>query len=298
MSKVKVKIPATTANMGPGFDALGMALKLYNEIEVEEVNGETEIYNDGIKAEESYESNLIYQSIVKTLDKFNYKYYGFIINVSKCDIPMCRGLGSSAACIVGGVTAANGIMKNKMSMDDIIEMSTDIEGHPDNVVPAALGGMVVSLKHGEKVSYSKIAVPDKLKFIAMIPSFKVSTEVSRKVMPETYLKEDCVFNISRVAMLVSALYNGELDKLRVCFGDKIHQPYRKTLIKNTEQVFNMAKKFGSIGEFISGSGSTLMAVVDKNQEEFESNMRKFLGSFEDEWKVIALDPDLDGVKAV
>lgn len=298
MSKVKVKIPATTANMGPGFDALGMALKLYNEIEVEEVNGETEIYNDGIKAEESYESNLIYQSIVKTLDKFNYKYHGFIINVSKCDIPMCRGLGSSAACIVGGVTAANGIMKNKMSMDDIIEMSTDIEGHPDNVVPAALGGMVVSLKHGEKVSYSKIAVPDKLKFIAMIPSFKVSTEVSRKVMPETYLKEDCVFNISRVAMLVSALYNGELDKLRVCFGDKIHQPYRKTLIKNTEQVFNMAKKFGSIGEFISGSGSTLMAVVDKNQEEFESNMKKFLGSFEDEWKVIALDPDLEGVKAV
>lgn len=298
MAKVKIRVPATTANMGPGFDALGMALKLYNEIEVEEISGKTEIYNGGSKSEEDFEENLIYKSIVNAMDKEGYSYNGFKINVSKCDIPMSRGLGSSSSCIIGGITAANVIMGNKMDIEDIIDLATKIEGHPDNVVPAALGGMVVSLKVNEQIKYSRVNIPDKLKFVAMIPSFKVSTALSRKVLPKSYLKEDCIFNTSRSAMLISAFYNNEFDKLRICFEDKIHQPYRKSLIRNFDEVFQKSKDLGSRGEFISGSGSTLMAVVDKNEEKFVSGMKKFLDELEDNWKVILLKPDLQGARVL
>ena len=293
---IKVRIPATTANMGPGFDSFGMALKLYNEIEVEEKKGETIILNNGIKSEDNYEDNLIYNSLINTLDRFNYKYDGFIINVSKCDIPICRGLGSSAACIVGGVAAAGSLMGNILSLDEIIEIATEIEGHPDNVVPAAVGGMVVSIKDGEKVNYSKIRVPNELKFAAMIPDFQVSTALSRQILPQAYVKEDCIFNISRSAMLISALYNGEFDKLRTCFNDKIHEPYRKKLIKNAEEILEKARETGAVGEFVSGSGSTLMAVVDKDTEKFEKEVKDFLGKLEDNWRLILLEPDIEGIK--
>lgn len=294
---IRVRIPATTANMGPGFDTLGMALKLYNEIEIEKKCGETKIYNNGQKSKDDYRENLIYTSLTKTLDMYNYEYNGFYINVSRCDIPISRGLGSSAACIVGGVAAANALMGNVMSIDKIIQVATEIEGHPDNIVPAIVGGMVISLQEGEKISYSKVQFPYKLKFAAMIPNFQVSTAVSRKVLPKSYLKEDCVFNISRSAMLISALYNGEFDKLRTCFSDRIHQPYRKSLIKNAEIILEKAREIGAVGEFISGSGSTLMAVIEpKNAERFEKEAKSFLDSLEDEWKVILLDPDMEGVK--
>ncbi|HBC96189.1 MAG TPA: homoserine kinase [Clostridium sp.] len=296
MTKIRVRIPATTANMGPGFDTLGMALRLYNEIEVEEIDGQTEIYNGGLKSEKDFKDNLIYESIVKTMDEQKYPYRGFKINVVRCDIPICRGLGSSSACIVGGIAAANAIMGNRMNLEDMIDLAVKIEGHPDNVVPAALGGMLVSLKAGGKVKYSRVTVPDELKFAAMIPSFQINTDFSRKVLPNTYLKEDCIFNISRSAMLISALYNSEFDKLRICFGDKVHQPYRKNLIKNSEAIFKRSRELGSIGEFISGSGSTLMAVLDKNTDEFVESMKGFLDELEDNWNVILLEPDLEGVK--
>lgn len=297
MSKVKVRIPATTANMGPGFDTLGMALKLYNEIEVEEINGETEIYNNGVIIEEDFKNNLIYKTIIKTMDKQGYSCKGLKINVSKCDIPMSRGLGSSSSCIVGGIEAANSIMGIKMPKEDVISLATEIEGHPDNVVPAALGGMVISLKIGDRINYSKVKLPSQLRFLAMIPEFEVSTALSRRVLPESYSREDCIFNVSRAAMLVSALNNNELTKLRFCFEDKIHQPYRKKLIRNLDIIFKKSKELKSLGEFISGSGSTLMAVIsNENADEFVCSMKKFLDELEDKWKIILLEPDLDGVK--
>ncbi|MCH3964741.1 MAG: homoserine kinase [Clostridium sp.] len=297
MSKIKVRIPATTANMGSGFDTLGMALNLYNEIEVEEINGETEIYNKGIRAPGDFRDNLIYKSIKTTMERQDYFCDGVKIDVTKCDIPMSRGLGSSSSCIVGGIAAANSIIGSNMSIDDLISLATEIEGHPDNVAPAALGGMVISLKEDNKITYSRVNLPLQLKFVAMIPSFEVNTALSRKVLPKSYSKEDCIFNVSRAAMLVNALNNSELDTLRVCFQDRIHQPYRKNLIKNCELIFEECKELGSVGEFISGSGPTLMAVIaDENKGEFMNSIKKFLSGLEDEWNVILLEPDLNGVK--
>lgn len=297
MSKIKVRIPATTANMGSGFDTLGMALNLYNEIEVEEINGETEIYNSGIRVPGDFRDNLIYKSIKTAMERQDYFCNGVKIDVTKCDIPMSRGLGSSSSCIVGGIAAANSIIGSNMSMDDLISLATEIEGHPDNVAPAALGGMVISLKEGSKITYSRVNLPLQLKFVAMIPSFEVNTALSRKVLPKSYSKDDCIFNVSRVAMLVNALNNRELETLRVCFQDRIHQPYRKNLIKNCELIFEECKELGSVGEFISGSGPTLMAVItEENKGKFMDSIKKFLSELEDEWNVILLEPDLNGVK--
>lgn len=299
MTKVKIRVPATTANMGPGFDTLGMAVKLYNEIEVEEINGETEIYNNGIRIDEDFNDNLIYKSIKITMDRQKYKIPGLRIDVTKCDIPMSRGLGSSSSCIVGGIKAADCIINGCMTVNDIIELATEIEGHPDNVVPAVIGGMVISIKLGNKIQYSKVKLPGMLRFAAIIPPFEVSTELSRKVLPESYKKEECVFNVSRASMLVNALSNSELDKLRICFEDKIHEPYRKKLIKNSDLVFEKCREYGSIGEFISGSGSTLMAVVkEDNKDCFAVSMKEFLKNFGDGWNMVLLEPDLSGAKII
>lgn len=299
MSRVKVRIPATTANMGPGFDTLGMALKLYNEIEVEEIDEETEIYNNGIKVDGDFRDNLIYKSIIIAMQKQGYSCSNLKIDVTKCDIPMSRGLGSSSACIVGGIEAANSITNSNMSVDDVISLAVEIEGHPDNVVPAILGGMVISLRDNKKINYSRVPVPSQLKFAAMIPNFEVNTLLSRKVLPESYSRDDCIFNVSRAAMLISVLNNREFDKLRCCFQDRIHQPYRKDLIKNSHMIFEKCREMGSLGEFISGSGSTLMAVFcDKYPGEFIKSMKSFLNEFKEKWDIVLLEPDLDGVKVL
>ena len=296
---IKVRIPATTANMGPGFDSLGMALKLYNDIEVEERLGDTLVYNDGVLSLEDFRENMIYTSLIMALDKFNYKYQGFKINVSKCEIPISRGLGSSSACIVGGIFAANALMGNIMSKEDVIELATEIEGHPDNVVPAIVGGMVASLVGAGKVNYSKVNVPKKIRFASMIPSIKVSTAMARAVLPKNYSKEDCIYNICRSAMLISAFNNEELDKFRICFGDRVHQPYRKALIENSDEIFDKACELGTLGEFISGSGSTLMAVVkEEESEKFKEEIGEYLSKLKGDWRVVILEPDLEGVRIV
>ncbi|SHK16332.1 homoserine kinase [Tepidibacter formicigenes] len=284
---IKVKVPATTANMGPGFDSLGMALNLYNEIEIEEVDYDIPIGD-----------NLIYKTLAKVLNMYSYKYRGFRIKVSKCNIPICRGLGSSASCIVAGVVAANKIIGNKLSLDEIINMSTQIEGHPDNVVPAIIGGMVISIENENKVTYSKINLPKNLKFAVMIPEFEVRTQDARNVLPNRYLNKDCIFNISRVAMLVNALNNGELDKIRLSVQDKIHQPYRKNLIKNIDYIFDKSHKLGSKGEFISGSGSTVISIIDNNEELFVTKMKEYLKELDGNWNIKLLKPDLEGAKAI
>lgn len=292
---VKIRIPATTANMGPGFDTLGMALKIYNELEIEE-SSSIELLQDGRPSPVEMEENLIYTSMLEVLKRYNFKFEGIKINLAKCDIPMSRGLGSSAACIAGGIAAANYLMGNILTLDDFVRLATEIEGHPDNVSPAILGGMVVSFKQGDNITYSKLNVPKELKFAVMIPNFRVSTESARKVLPDCYSREDCVYNVSRIAMLVSSLYNNDLSKLRECTKDRIHQPYRKALISNTDDIFKMAENLGSLAEFISGSGPTLIAVINKDSERFLKEMSNYLSTLDGEWKISLVEPDMEGLK--
>lgn len=291
---IKIRIPATTANMGPGFDSLGMALKLYNEVLIEEIEEGVQVFQEGKPSEIPLEENLIYTTLIKILNKYGYKYKGFKIDVQKGDVPVSRGLGSSATCIVAGIIGANVIMNNILSEDDIIREAVEIEGHPDNIVPAVVGGMVISLMSEGKVIYSKVDVPKDLRMFVMIPNFKLNTEESRKVLPLNYSREDCVFNVSRAAMLVNAMNNCEFDKLRISTQDRIHQNYRIDLIKDAKEIFKESEKNGGLAEVISGSGSTLMALVHKDNIYFKDNMIKFLNTLEDKWEVHLLEGDLEG----
>ncbi len=293
---IKVRVPATTANMGPGFDSFGMALNLYNEITIEKIENGIEFLENGQTSEIPLEENLIYKCFSDTMKKNGYPCDGFRINMIKCDVPMSRGLGSSATCIVAGIAGANAFMGNILSEEDIINEAAKIEGHPDNIVPAVVGGMVISLVHNNKVEYSKVNVPENISMFVMVPDFKLSTEDARGVLPKTYTREDCIFNLSRTAMFVNAMNNSELEKLRVSIQDKIHQDYRKGLIRNTDSIFKEAEKNGALAEFISGSGSTLIALIDDNNKEFYENMKKFLDSLEDKWQTYTLKADFEGVK--
>ncbi|QZY54663.1 homoserine kinase [Crassaminicella profunda] len=287
----KIKVPATTANMGPGYDVLGMALTLYNEFEVEKINEGIETVGFG---QIPLQENLVYTSMKKTLDFYGKKADGLKITAKKIDIPMSRGLGSSATCIVAGIMIANKLMNDMLREDDIIRIGTEMEGHPDNIVPAATGGMSVSIYEEDKVIHSKVNVPKNLRFAVMIPDFTVSTNEARKVVPEKYSKKDCIFNISRVAMLVSSMNSGEIEHLRMATEDRIHQPFRANLIPNIDDIFKASQDLGSKAEFISGSGSTLMAIIDEKNADFEPKMKKFLETLEGNWKIKVLAVDMEG----
>ena len=295
MDAFKLKVPATTANMGPGFDAIGMALKLFNEYEVEKIpKGIEVIGSENIPLEH----NLVYSSMNKILNKHGVLPDGIRISSKEINIPTNGGLGSSAASIVGGIMIANQIMGNILTSHDIICLGTEIEGHPDNIVPAVLGGLTVSINEGGNMTYSGVKVPESIRFAIMTPNFSVSTHHARNVLPKEYSKSDCIFNIARASLLIAAMSNGEIDKLRIATEDRIHQPYRATLIPEIYNIFSRAKELGAKAEVISGSGSTLMAIIDEDNKDFQKAMQTYLDKLKEKWVVKVLEVDTQGATIV
>ena len=227
---MKVIIPATTANIGPGFDCLGIGLSLYNSIEVEEISEGLIIEVDGVDKDliEMDENNLVYKSMLKYFETIDYKPKGLRIKQYN-EIPIARGLGSSAASIVGGIVAANEMCKRSLSKEELLKMAVEIEGHPDNVVPALFGGLAISNKCKDEVHYIQTPISKDLKFVAAIPEIVLSTIESRAVLPDFVPFEDAVFNVGKSSLLVAALMKGELEKVTPALRDKLHQPYRTKL---------------------------------------------------------------------
>ena len=179
----------------------------------------------------------------------------------------------------------------------MIQIGTSIEGHPDNIVSAIMGGMNVSVYDDKsQVIHSKISLAENLRFAFFIPDFSLSTSSARQVMPQNYGLEDCIFNIGRAAMLVAAMNNGETEKLRFATKDRIHQPYRGKLLPGIERIFKAAQSLGSKAEMISGSGPTLLAIIDKQNTDFKVSMDNMLKNLEMNWETIVLRPDLEGAK--
>lgn len=300
----KIRVPATSANMGPCFDTAGLAVGLHNEVEVfTEADGldgmplvtSECLVDPRVSAKQVIplgEDNLIvstmrYFSDVtgKTLPKFALKQYD--------RIPLTRGLGSSAACIVAGLMAANELTGNTVSREDLMNMSVECEGHPDNVAPAFKGGMVVGASEGKRFEYVKIDVSDKLEFLALIPDFPLSTADARAVLPRAYTKEQSVFNCSRVALLVASMMSGNFNALSIAMQDEIHQPYRKILIPGMESILKAAVEFGSYGGYLSGAGPTLM-LVNPTGSNVEEKIREYVSQFEHFWLVHPVKVDNEG----
>ncbi len=295
---IHIKIPATSANMGPGFDSIGVALELYNHLWVEAIPQGLKIE---VKRKQEIEipvdeSNLIYQTM-----KYFYDQKGLILPgvhlIQEDYIPMVRGLGSSAACIVGGLIAANELAGRPCDKEELAQMAAKLEGHPDNSNPAIFGSMVVGALDEEKMMHVRLALPEDLVFATMVPSFPVSTAKARGVLPDGYTRGEVVFNVSRGALLVASIMSGKLENLSMAMEDKIHQPYRSQLIPNMDEIFQKAKTYGALAAYLSGAGSTLMAMVKKEQsEQFQKHMSAYLNTLPDHWQLTLLKADLEGAK--
>ena len=287
---IKIKVPATTANMGAGFDCVGMALNMYNYLSANESDYfSIDITGDahGILATKD---NLIYQAVLRLYAEIG-KPAPNLHLASHNNIPIARGLGSSAACVVAGLMAANELAGKPLPKSELARLACEMEGHPDNTTPAIFGGMVVSAMDGGRLYYSQIFPVSSLSFAALIPNFKVKTEDARGVLPNNYSAADAIFNISRAALFVASMENGDVDNLRAAVKDKIHQPYRAKLIPYADKIFDMAENLGAYGVFISGSGSTIIAIIDKaHEQQFQTGM------LSDEWEVHILQPDLFGAR--
>ena len=287
---IEVIVPATSANIGPGFDTLGIALNVYNKFTVEEI--ESGLIIEGCEEKYADESNLVYQSMVKCFEKVGYEPTGIKISI-ETDIPVSRGLGSSATCIVGGIIAANELAGSPLNKKKILELATEMEGHPDNVAPALFGGMITSV-YDEKVYYSKVNIAKGLKFLALIPDFKLSTKKSRSVLPKVVPHSDAIFNVGRVALMISALQNGEFDLLKIGGQDKLHQQYRGALIDGYDIILEHCKNIGVKGVFLSGAGPTILVAVEEDDNKTYKEINKILDTLENKWEIKELNIDYKG----
>lgn len=293
----KIFIPATSANIGAGFDCLGIALDLYNIIEFEVLEHKKlviDLPENDIGHISSGANNLIYKSIVSTLDILGKKTPGLHLKQIN-NIPQSGGLGSSAACIAGGVAIANEIANSPLDKKDMLKIATDLESHPDNVAPAIYGGFVVACMDQGKVESIKITPPD-LKFAAFIPGFSLKTAKARSVLPTELSYKDAVFNISRASLTAAALATGNIEALKVSLNDKMHQPFRKKLIPDYDAVMQIAKDSGCIGSFLSGAGPTIMAIVSpSDSEEFYKKASQSIKALSNNWQLRMLNVDLKGL---
>ena len=268
---VTFKIPATSANIGSAFDSVGLALDLYNEIHIYENNNskkiDFEITGEG-EGEIAKDDNMILSAMKLVFKRLKAKPdKGYII---KCinRIPLSRGLGSSSAAIIGGLLTANYILGNKLSLEnEILNMSVQLEGHPDNVSPAILGGIISGVvRKDEDFKYVKINPPKGLKAVVAIPNFYLSTEKARNALPKEISLKDAIFNISRAALLTSALSSNRLDLLEVATDDKLHQDYRAKFIPGLKDLFKQVKMARAYSVTISGAGSSILALVKDDEK--------------------------------
>ena len=267
MTLVRVKAPATTANMGPGYDCLGMALDVWNTIEVEVLDsGEpvVEVTGEGAGELGTGRDNLVYRSM-----EFLFQDAGQEMPLVRirCDnaIPLARGMGSSAAAIAGGLVAANAICSQDYTPNDLLEMAATIEGHPDNVAAAVLGGMqlVISDKteEGSRLYAVSINVPPELRAVVFVPQVRIATEDARAVLPEKITVADAVHNMGRIGLLVASMTTNHPEYLAIATQDLLHQPYRQPLFPAMKVIFKAALDAGALGVFLSGSGSTVLALT-------------------------------------
>jgi homoserine kinase len=259
--KATVRAPATTANLGPGFDCLGMALEIWNRISIEMGGGpRVVVQGEGASELPADEGNLVYRAAALLFREAGLDAPSLSIHCTN-DIPLKRGLGSSAAAIVGGLLAANLLLDQPLPVERLLELATSMEGHPDNVAPALLGGCRVVVREGERLIAAPVPIPEDVWAVLFIPDVAIPTDEARAVLPTSVSLEDAVYNMGRVALLVNALSTGRLEDLKVATQDRLHQPARQRLFPQMKVILRAALEAGALGAFLSGSGSTVLALT-------------------------------------
>lgn len=278
---VIVKVPASTANLGPGFDSLGMALSLYAWIEMAESRtGETtfQLYGEGMDGLPMDKSNLVYKVAQLVFQEAGIEMPELHIAMYS-EIPLTRGLGSSASAIVGALVAANALIGAPLSDNKLFQIATALEGHPDNVGASLFGGIVVAAWDGSEAHFARIEPHERLETLVAIPAFQLATEKARHALPSQIAMADAVYNVGRSSLLVAALAGGELGLIRHAMKDRLHQPYRAALIPGMTDILERAAEYGALGAALSGAGPTLIAFVDADTADEEKKaLEHFLRS--------------------
>ena len=285
--KVSVKVPATIANIGPGFDCLGMAIPIYNTITIEEtvlpgtgveinVISEDEAVDElSIEHMELNENSLVYKAVELLYNSIGQNPAELKINIHS-NIPIARGLGSSASVIVGGLLAANELLGNPADEAALLSIATEVEGHPDNIAPAILGGLVISSQEDDcTVIYSKLDWPEEWTLTVCIPEYELPTEISRSVLPAEVPMSDAIFNAKRMAMFVSAVNKKDPELMKFALQDRLHQPYRMKLVPGLEKIMtNLKHEENVLGCVLCGAGPSILVVSYKNNIDKIHNIVK------------------------
>jgi homoserine kinase len=276
-----------------------MALELHNTIEIipSQRGLAIEVCGDGAAEIPRDESNLVFQAARRVFQLVNFPVPGLKIRLIN-QIPTARGLGSSTSAIVGGIIAANILSGGKLSVKDMITLASSIEGHPDNVAPAMLGGIVVSIDAEGEIKYSKIEPPAGLKGVVAVPDFNLVTKTSREAIPVQVLFQDAVFNVGRVALLVAALQQGDLSLLGAAMEDRLHQSFRAPLIPGLKKVLAAAKLAGARGVTLSGAGPSVIAFADSNFDLIARVMHETFQQNGIKSRVLVLKPSPIGARAL
>jgi len=299
---MRLRVPATTANLGPGFDVLGLSLSLYNILEFEERpkgSVRIEVSGEGVDdVPRVQEYNLAYRGFARYFEASGRKPPGVRLHQYN-EIPVTRGLGSSATAIVSGLCAAALLDGREIDRDKLLELAVRIEGHPDNVAPAIYGGFVVSGMNNQRVHALKFAPPVGLSCVVAVPSFMLSTGLARRVLPTQVAFQDAVFNVRNAGLLIAALAAGDMAALRSvlphAMDDRLHQPYRLPLIRGSERAMAAARDAGALAVAISGSGPSLLAFADGPTDGIGNAMRLAFADSGVSTRILQVKPETAGV---
>jgi len=291
---IRVRVPSTCANLGPGFDALGLALNLYDRFEVEAAD---RLVVEGCEPELSGPDNLFVRAAKRAHAELGLPLRGMRVRFD-ADVPVARGLGSSAACIVGGLLAGAALASGRadaLPRDRLLDLACELEGHPDNTTPALLGGFAVSIMDGRRVRSVRTPLGGALAFRALVPPFPLETSKARAALPATVPHADAVFNLGRAALLAAALATGNVESLGAACADRLHEPYRAHLIPGFAEVVAAARDAGAIAVFLSGAGPTVMAVTRAGDDGFVRAMEPALAAMKPTaWRLLDLSADDTG----
>lgn len=293
MKRCTIRVPATTANLGPGFDAFGCALKLYTDVTFEE----TEVGLEITGCDEAFTGpdNLAYTSYCAVLASLSEEVRGVKIHID-ANIPICRGLGSSAALLVAGAMGANVLRGSKLSTQGLLNITNAMEGHPDNLAPAFYGGLTASMvDNGLPVTVNFPLHPD-WEFLALVPDFDLPTPLARSVLPTQIPRSDAVYNIAHGAMVLKALELGDERLLRNAMQDRLHQNYRKSLIPDFERIEALVRTTGA-AFCLSGAGPTLLCItLDPHLEE--KLAKKLPAVTQANWEMMPLFVEFQGARVI
>jgi homoserine kinase len=292
--RVHVRVPATSANLGPGFDALGLALALYNEVVAEERDGVTvTIEGEGADRLARDGGNVVARGVKLAYEAAGRPFKGCALECVN-RIPTARGLGSSAAAWVGGLVAGNALLGSPLSREALLGLAARAEGHPDNVAAAVFGGLTVSCVAPDGVTAFTLPVPKSLSWVVLVPEVTSATAEARALLPRSVPREDAVFNVQRVALLLAGLQSAQPAVLSVALEDRLHQPYRLKLFPWMPDVATAARTAGALGCVLSGAGPSLLAVVNGNGSAVGRAMEEAASRAGIRGKAQALDIDAAG----